>query len=550
MRHLFGGSTSDYAMERVGSQLLLRPGATGTVWNAVTGGTQLVDLTDLTGSPVSVITADGDGAVAFYGPDGASSLYIDFGYGHRYALTAVDIGALLADKLDKTGGTVDGALAVTGPLSAPGGLTGPAGATYLTKTAADGYYSPTGAMLGSSNLSDVSSMRMARENLKVGRSDIGIYTPSGWGQFWRAKRDAAAAGTALARIVTVGGSATQGFYASNPITKSWPGVMRTALQAAYGDGGGGFMTSSLSSTILASGDAAALAAWTTAGAIVGQTGTWTQGGSKYGPGICYLYTDTTGGTMTFKARGTTVKIYTVVGSGTRPSMTYKIDAASAVTVPQPSGTAAIQVTTITGLPNTTHTVVLTCGTTTTGNYLSVCGVSGENTSGVVVHNLALAGARSDSYGLNATTALNSTWNGGVDYPCDLAIYTAGPNDAAANTTGDAWAASVAKWIKAVRDTGAATGDTDIIIAMPHLGTHDVTNFKYQDYAERARALGDVYGCAVVNWWALGRNSWQYWNSLSYWGTNAGTGAAGTDGVHMSDAGFAFMANALLPLLTS
>ncbi|MFE9684191.1 SGNH/GDSL hydrolase family protein [Streptomyces sp. NPDC006285] len=378
----------------------------------------------------------------------------------------------------------------------------------------------------------------------------GIYVPPGWGKHWAAKRDAAAAGSALARIVTLGGSATQGMYASNPRTKSWPGVLATTLQGLYGDGGSGLQQTSLSSTVLAAGDAAALAAWTTAGAVVAQTGTWTQGGSKYGPGANYIYSDTTGNTLTFKARGTTVKIYTVVGSGTRPAMLYSIDGAADVSVAQPSGTAAIQATTVTGLSNIEHTVVVKVGTASAGQYLSVCGVSGEKASGVVVHNCALAGATSATFGLNATTALNAVWNGGVDFPCDLAIYTAGPNDAAANTTGDVWAANIAKWIKAVRDTGAAVGDTDIILALPHLGTHDVTNFKYQDYAERARALADVYNCAVVNWWTMGRNSWAYWNSLSYWGTNAGTGAAGTDAVHMSDAGFAFMAGAVAPLLTS
>ncbi|UAX56817.1 SGNH/GDSL hydrolase family protein [Streptomyces sp. A144] len=378
----------------------------------------------------------------------------------------------------------------------------------------------------------------------------GIYVPPGWGKHWAAARDAAAAGTGLARIVTVGGSATQGMYASNPRTKSWPGVVASELHALYGDGGSGFQQTSLSAAVLSSGDAAALAAWTAAGAIVTATGTWTQGGSKYGPGANYIYSDVPGNTLTFRARGTTVRIYTVVGSGTRPAMLYSIDGGTEVSVPQPSGTAAIQVTTVTGLSDAEHTVVLKVGAATTGQYLSVCGVSGERASGVLVHNLALAGATSATFGNPAPAALNATYQGGVDFPADLCIYTAGPNDAAANVTGDAWAANVAKWIKAVRDTGTATGDTDIVLAVPHLGRHDTVNFKYQDYAERARALADVYGCAVVNWWTLGRTSWEYWNSLGFWGTNAGTGAAGTDSVHMSDAGFQFMAEQILPLLTS
>ncbi|MEU6058011.1 glycosyl hydrolase family 28-related protein [Streptomyces sp. NPDC047097] len=864
-RHLFGSSPADYAAERVGNQLLLRPGATGTVWDSRTAGTQLTDLTDLTGAPIATVTADDDGAVAFYGPEGVTSLFVDFGYGRRYVMATADIGEVLADfvasagqpggwlQLDGTGAinpsllpnSVDWVIATTAPYNATGdGATDdtsalqaavdaaaaarttlyiPAG-TYLVsdpivlpagegyalagsgwgtsiKLAAasdcfvfamegedtrivmrdmtiDGnctgqstagssggingagavatlfhnihfiacrddalYLGPQtssafghnnrvshclfdqsmasagpgrGIHLNSSDENQISNCdfeylggsggttwgtavcildragtqfvdacnfvggatnntkgirlqdctatkitgcnfdgtagdsvfiagtgnvvtsntifspgevgtsgqasgihleygtarnliqgnsiassptngrtrslireeasgdagqnlitgnvlitkgtlangltelagkgSLVRHNLGAPGSTIpersGVYVPPDWGAFWRAKRAQAAAGAGLARLVALGGSATQGFYASNPRTKSWPGVVATALQTLYGDGGSGFQQTSLSSTVLTAGDSAALSAWTTAGAVVTQTGTWTQGGSKYGPGANYLYSDATGATLTFKARGTTVRIYTVVGGSTRPAMLYSIDGGADVSVAQPSGTAAIQVTTVNGLSNALHTVVVKVGTATSGQYVSVCGVSGEKASGVIVHNLALAGASSTTFGNNATTALNATFNGGVDFPCDLAIYTAGPNDAAANTTGDAWAANVAKWIKAVRDTGTATGDTDIMIAIPHLGKHDVANFKYQDYAERARALADVYNCAVVNWWTLGRNSWEYWNGAGYWGTNAGTGAAGTDSVHLSDAGFQAMADVLLPLLTS
>lgn len=102
-RHQFGGSPADYAAEKVGSQLLLRPGAVGTVWDAVTGGTQLTDLTDLTGTPITTVTADSDGAVSFYGPDGATTLYVDFSYGRRYVMAATDTGQILADFMAQGG---------------------------------------------------------------------------------------------------------------------------------------------------------------------------------------------------------------------------------------------------------------------------------------------------------------------------------------------------------------------------------------------------------------------------------------------------------------
>lgn len=107
MRHIFGGSPSDYAMEKVGTSLVLRPAAVGTVWDSLTGGTQLIDLTDLTGTPITTVTADSDGAVSFFGPDGVTSLYVDFGYGRRFALTAIDVGSTLAAFM-ATAGTANG----------------------------------------------------------------------------------------------------------------------------------------------------------------------------------------------------------------------------------------------------------------------------------------------------------------------------------------------------------------------------------------------------------------------------------------------------------
>lgn len=139
-RHQFGGSPSDYAMERVGNQLLVRPGATGTVWDAPAGGVQHTDLTDLSGNPVTQVTADADGAVAFMGPNDVTSVYVDFGYTRRFALTAVDLGGVLTDfltrsnspggwlQLDGTGAipasrlphTVDWIIATAAPYNATG----------------------------------------------------------------------------------------------------------------------------------------------------------------------------------------------------------------------------------------------------------------------------------------------------------------------------------------------------------------------------------------------------------------------------------------------
>ncbi|MEU0160233.1 glycerophosphodiester phosphodiesterase [Streptomyces sp. NPDC006261] len=99
MRHFFGGTTSDYAMEQVGDQLLLRPGATGAVWDAVAGGTQLTDLTDTSGLPVTSVIAASDGFVAFYGPEDVTTVFLDFGLGRRYAMVASDIAEIVSARV-------------------------------------------------------------------------------------------------------------------------------------------------------------------------------------------------------------------------------------------------------------------------------------------------------------------------------------------------------------------------------------------------------------------------------------------------------------------
>ncbi|MEU6635701.1 hypothetical protein [Streptomyces rochei] len=123
-RHLFGLSAADLAMEKVGDEVRLRAGAVGTVWDSLVGGSQITDLTDLSGSPITQITADTEAAVGFYGPDDVSTVYADFGYSRRFLMMAVDLGdqidALGLNKLDLTGGTMIGPIITSGTPADPG----------------------------------------------------------------------------------------------------------------------------------------------------------------------------------------------------------------------------------------------------------------------------------------------------------------------------------------------------------------------------------------------------------------------------------------------
>lgn len=380
------------------------------------------------------------------------------------------------------------------------------------------------------------------------RRSLGTYIPPDWGTKWRAARDGAKAG-GKAKLLCVGDSITMGFHSSSNVTAAWAGRLRTALQAEYGDGGGGFL-GSMNSRISATGSNEIVAAWTAAGGWATYTGTWTADtASVMGPGIYSVDTTTAGSTITFPSRGTIAKIYTITG-GTRAGYTYSIDGGPQVPVADngAGGAANIQVTTATGLADTKHTVTITYAGTGSPQKLSVVGVSGENTSGITVDNLGRSGARSAGFAVNTPSALNAVWNGGASYPGDCVIYGLGVNDAANNNAADGWAANMAKYLSAVRESG--DGSTDLIILMNHIGTFEGTNFKWQDYVTRARGLADAYNAALVDMWAIGRNSWNYWQQQGRWGTSTSPGAAGTDPVHLSDAGHAAIADAMLPILTS
>jgi hypothetical protein len=379
----------------------------------------------------------------------------------------------------------------------------------------------------------------------------GIYVPAGWGSFWRAKRDAAGSGKAI--IAAVGSSSTQGLYCGNLLTDSFVSKLRTQLQTQYGNGGSGFFSSTRSLTFL--GASTLTNAWNAiSGNLATMSGTW-LGGSNYGPAGQYMYTGDAGGYIQYaKVNGTTIRIYTMSGGG-RANWQYQIDGGSIVPVTD-SGTPSIQVTTITGLSAGDHTVKLIQNSAASTNF-SPCGVTGENATGVIVNNFGLSGATSTIFA-PATNEIYqpTTWNGGPDYPCDLLIYALGANDANGGVANDTYTANVRKFLSAVKDGtaaggGLATGNTDILILMQHIGKYDNATPKWQDYCIRMRGIAEAYGAAVVNLWPTGRNSWNYWNSQGNWGTSGTAGGvSGTDTIHMSNAGHTAAYNAVLPLLTS
>lgn len=385
----------------------------------------------------------------------------------------------------------------------------------------------------------------------LARNDLGIYVPPGWGQFWKPKRNAA--GSAQAVIAAVGSSSTQGLYSSNLLTAPWVSKLMTNLQGTYGDGGSGYFHTARSLTFMGAGTVTN--AWNAISGnfcTVTNPGNWGVG-NPYGPGANYIYTQTVGDTVTFIIRGTKARIYTIGGGG-RSNWSYTVDGGSSTSVTDIGGSTQVQVTSITGLSAGSHTIVMTKAGSA-GTSMAVCGVTGENNTGIVVNNFGISGGRSGDF-TGFTNAYDpGRWTGGPDYPADLVIYALGANDVNNGYTADSWAANLDQFLNGVRDGATvgsinATGNTDVLIVMQHIGKYD-PYFKWQDYCARARTISEAYGAALVNVWPQGRNSWNYWNSLNYWG-NASTagGVAGTDTIHMSDAGHTAIYNAIQPILTA
>ena len=524
-RNLFGGTAGDVVEDDTGARVR---NAIGTVWDGPDPdlSTQLTDLTTVDDEPVSQLVADDRGFLdQFYGPDGVDTVWVDFGYG-RVALVSSNTAARLEEHIAAIDphGTVS---TVTALIGQPNGIAG---------------LDPDGL---------VPASQLPGSDIATGGSK-GICVPAGWGEFWKPKRDAAGAGTGKAVVAAVGSSSFMGLYSSNPVTKGLVGLIAKDLQTTYGDGGSGFYSSIWQRISNSDETTSALDLWEANGVFVGLTGAnWEEGGTLIGPGCHYIFTDSPGATITFQVRGTSVIIYTTGKDGGRADWTYTIDGSAPVTVVDNASTGLVVIPTrVNGLTAGDHTVVLT-HTGVAGEYFAVCGVAGENNTGVIVNNFGRSGATSSSF----TAAGRIKWNGGVDYPADVLIYCVGANDAAAGVTTDAWSKNVRTFLDSVKDGTStagvkANGTTDVVIVMQHIGHYDTTNVRYQDYIVRGQGLAAAYGAAFVDLWTIGRNSWNYLNSLNYWGNSTNPSLSGTDDIHMSDLGHQAAASAILPVLKS
>ncbi|GLY32101.1 SGNH/GDSL hydrolase family protein [Kineosporia sp. NBRC 101731] len=393
-------------------------------------------------------------------------------------------------------------------------------------------------------------------------SKLGVFVPVGWGQHWRTARAAGAAGTKLAKVAVYGDSIGH-VFPSNLEDKTYPGRIQTALQAKYGDGGGGFFSAGYTQGQLSFSNAAWLA---DADKLATITGTWSAGPAS-GPGQRMIQSSADGSTWTKRVRGTTVGVWVaVVTSGAAGVFSATVDGGAAIPITSLAAYDGFnKVTLATGLTNTWHTIVVT-KTGTTNAYLN--GAWGENSTGVIVENYSAYGALSTNVGGGNFGNVNDLGrpvplSGGKYNSSDLFIYAMCANDANGGaTTPDAYVQNVETALRYVRISQPANnpswnidrnGKTDIILFQPFAGNFDSQLPRLApQYTQRMFGLAHQYGAAIVTAAPLWQNSWSVAQAAGVWSTVLGStpGGSGTDSVHISDIGAQAYADQLLQVIDS
>jgi hypothetical protein len=176
-------------------------------------------------------------------------------------------------------------------------------------------------------------------------------------------------------IAIVGDSTDAGIGTNSASNDSWPGRLKKNLvNVGAFNGGTGFVVGAPNAP--------------------GVDNRWTLGAgwAAWGDGSSALANDTTLNPATFvsDSNGTIVKVLYGAGLG---AFTVQIDGGSIVTIPSAAGTTGTPtIYQVSGLTNAPHTVVI--NSTAVGTYPMILGVSVEQSSGLVIHNLGIGGGHS------------------------------------------------------------------------------------------------------------------------------------------------------------
>jgi hypothetical protein len=185
-------------------------------------------------------------------------------------------------------------------------------------------------------------------------------------------------------------------------------------------------------------------------------GTWSASDNEEGLSLTSAISSTAASTYTITTSSTTFNIARIhyrqySGGGT---FSWAVDGGSATNV-NTNGTEGTGIITISGLSNTTHTIVLTVVSGTVELYGIVADV---NEVGARFYKAGNDGSTSGNW---ATSALTTTWRQGIaDIDPDLVIIQLGSNDVFYDSTTTAYSTRLRSLIGSIR---AAVSEVDIMI---------------------------------------------------------------------------------------
>lgn len=303
----------------------------------------------------------------------------------------------------------------------------------------------------------------------------------------------ATAGQSQAVVTVLGDSITLGAYAGGTTDTDWRksgyvSHMRRRIQAIYGDVGSGHAKMAEDLRITLSG-----------GSGSGTTGPCQQGRSIGAGNTVTLVTDEacTGFQIAYWNQG--------------GAFTYNIDGAGAVTV-TPTGTDVMALATVTGLSDTTHTIVLTG--TGTAHIGSIRPTRGSN--GVVVNRFGRSGMRADTGTGSSQTTANGIRQRDATFKVNgthLAVMMFGANDIPAGTTPANFRAA----LKVGTDYVTALGGCSLLVAGP----------RYTEIGASSAYPQEDYYDAMSNLAATDDHV-AYFDLATVWGTYEDANAADCD----------------------
>jgi lysophospholipase L1-like esterase len=377
-----------------------------------------------------------------------------------------------------------------------------------------------------------------------GTGKVGVWSASDWGRQGGWKTARAQAGTRKVNVGSFGDSILLGYCSSDWIKKGLFGALIASLQAEYGDGGSGTQSPSYA-TPGNEGAPADMPVCSGSGGTSGYGG-WTAFASGLNTFSLYPHTAGSGVTYTAVVRGTTIEVILYPETSGTNTITWTIDGVAQTPINGTGAGTALLTTTVTGLAAGNHTVVLTASAGTP----IINDVRAFNATGIVPYGMNKTGRYSGDV-LTATNLSSAPTTGYCSiqqFDLDLFLYNLMVNDLVVNTT---TALTYAKNIAVALDYAKAGNDLcDLVLIAPHRGSESDTNELYPSYVREMRAVAEAYGALFINFWAIGKNSWNYWSGLNYWGDDGFDGLPGSDPVHLDDAGYALMESEVYQLLVA